>query len=109
MMGLWLLENELRDVYEDIEQLKFSELLLRCRDKLGLKQYRAGEFAKMSQQRLKNLETGYFRDMPTQDEIKCLASLYDLPYASLVVKAQEHVHEMARNRKIRIIHEDKNM
>jgi predicted transcriptional regulator len=108
-MILKILEAALQKVHDLKEVLSFPDLIRKSRDILGIKQYRAAEFVKVSQQRLKNLETGYFRDMPTILELKALAEFYCLPYDLLVQKAKKHVQERLLERKIRIIRDEQEM
>ncbi len=108
-MGLRVLEKALKEAHKQIAELNFSDLIRKSRDILGLKQYRAAEFAGISQQRIKNLETGYFRDMPTHPELQALGALFDIKYSVLEEKAHEHVQERILDRKVRVIHCEEKM
>lgn len=90
-MPLIVFEEALEEIKEIMEDLDFSQIVRECREAIGLKQYRTAEFVGVSQTRLKNLETGYFRDMPMQGELLGFARLYDLPINLLEKKAEEHV------------------
>lgn len=108
-MGLLMLEESLENVKQRTDELFFADLIREARDALGLKQYRAAEFLGICNARLKNLETGYFRDMPTVDEINAFAALYDLPTSLLYDKAKEHVQRRKKDRKVRTIQDARDM
>lgn len=88
---------------ENIDELNFSETIRNARDCVGLMQYRAAEHLRMTIGRLKNLETGYFRVMPTASEIRNLCDFYGLPHDQMISKAEEYVSE--RKRKVRGVYE----
>lgn len=98
-MPLIVFEDALRPVKEALEELDFAQIIRECRTAIGIKQYRAAEFVGVAGGRLKNLETGYFRDMPTSQEIHAFARLYDLSPNLLEKKAEEHCR--ARTRTLR--------
>lgn len=104
-MRLHLLEKCLEEVHSQIDELSFSELIRQCRDVLGIKQYRAGEFMGINHQRLNNLETGYFRNVPTQDELNGIGNLFDLEVSMLESKAQKHMKERELKKKITTLHD----
>lgn len=85
------------------EEKTFCGLIRETRDALGLRQYKVAEMIRMPIQRLKNLETGYFRVMPQDDEINRLSAFYELPESILKKKAEEHV----RSRKNQLKFEDR--
>ena len=89
-MPLLVLEEALLPVKDSMEKYDFAQLIRECRTAIGIKQYRAAEFVGVAGTRLKNLETGYFRDMPTHEEIEAFARLYDLNPILLEKKAEEH-------------------
>ena len=91
-MPLIVLENAIKEVHDVSKELDFSQLIRNCRLSLGLKQYRAAEFVGIAGTRLKNLETGYYRDMPATSEIQAFARLYDLNPNTLETKAKEHCY-----------------
>jgi len=103
-MPLLVLEDALSNFHSTVEEKDFAQAIRDARDAIGLKQYRAAEFIGITCGRLKNLETGYFRDMPTQSEIQGLARLYDLNQNTLEKKALEHCEERSVRKKIRTIH-----
>lgn len=108
-MGLTLLEKELEPVYNQLDALEFSNLLLACRLALGIKQYKAAEIAGCSKDRLKNLETGYFREMPSMVELQALGALFDIKFSILEQKAKVHVESRIRHRKVRVIPDEEEM
>ena len=89
-MPLLVLEEALLPVKEDMDEMDFAQIIRECRTAIGLKQYRAAEYIGVNGGRLKNLETGYFRDMPSHGEIQAFARLYDLNPNVLEQKAEEH-------------------
>jgi len=89
-MPLIVLEDAIQPVKEALNELDFAQIIRECRTAIGLKQYRAAEFVGVRTSRLKNLETGYFRDMPTLEEIQAFARLYDLNPNMLEQKAEDH-------------------
>lgn len=104
-MPLIVLEDALGPIQERQTDIDFACLIRDSRDAIGMKQYRAAEFIGISCGRLKNLETGYFRDMPTPDEISALARLYDLKPNVLEKKAKSHCEERSVRKKIRTFNE----
>lgn len=105
-MGLVILEEAIQPVYEDLSRKDFSSLLRDARDAIGLKLYRAAEFMGVAPARLKNLETGYFRVMPTEAEINAIAQLYDIKAITVKEKATKHVKQREKAKKIRTINEE---
>lgn len=106
-MRLNFLEGLLNDVHEKMEFLTFSILIRQCRDALGIKQYRASEFMGISHQRLKNLETGYFRKMPQYQELGAISILFDIEVDILEQKAEDHVLKRAKEKKTRLFMDKK--
>ena len=105
-MALEVFEKVLEKVHKKIDALSFCDLIRKSRDALGIKQYRAAEFVGVSQQRIKNLETGFFRGMPSTPELHALGVLYDIKFSILKKKAVQHVHECVRDRKVRVIRDE---
>lgn len=87
------LDEILIEMLVEAPSMSFSEIIRETRDKLGLKQYVAAEHLKIPMARLKNLETGYFRDMPKANEVKELSDLYKVPFDLLTAKAEKHVRK----------------
>ena len=100
-MALTVLEEAIQPVYRQLEKKDFSSLIRDARDAIGVKLYRAAEFIGVAAARLKNLETGYFRVMPTEAELNALAQLYDLKISTLKSKAQDHVTKRRRTVKVK--------
>ena len=94
----------LYELKQELDGLSFSETIREARDRIGLMQYRAAEHLKMSIGRLKNLETGYYRDMPTAVEIRDICDFYSLPREIMIQKAEKHIAERSREKKVRTIH-----
>jgi hypothetical protein len=105
-MALSVLEEAIAPVYEAANKLDFCKLLGLSREYIGLKLYRAAEFMGIAPARLKNLETGYFRIMPTEAELNAIAQLYDLPYGTVKRKAQEHVKLRQKVKKVKFKDDD---
>ena len=97
-------EEILLELNEDLEKFTFSQTMREARDRIGLLQYRTAEHLKMTIGRLKNLETGYFRNMPTSSEIRDICDFYQLPKQEMIGKAERHISERSREKKIRTIH-----
>ena len=91
------------EVKEEMKDASFSDYVREARDRIGLKQYRAAEFCGITLGRLRNLESGYFRSMPTDTELRKFADVYDMEYERLYEKAEEYVEKRKRDRKVRII------
>jgi len=108
-MPLIVLEDALGPIQETQKEQDFAELIRNARDALGIKQYRAAEFIGISTGRLKNLETGYFRDMPAHAELIAIARLYDLNMNLLEKKAHTHCEERSVRKKIRTCYDDGEM
>lgn len=105
-MALTVLEDAIQHVYKTLDKKDFSSLIRDSRDAIGLKLYRAAEFIGVAPARLKNLETGYFRVMPTEAELIAIAHLYDLKLSTVKTKAQDHVKVREKVKKIRTMNED---
>lgn len=102
---LILLEQAIQKAVDENIDSTFSKLVLACRDALGMKQYRCGEFLGVVQQRIGLLEQGFFRDMPSDSELERLHLLFGIDENILEEKAHQHVKEMILRRKVRVIHE----
>ena len=92
-MVLRVLENELNRVLDDIDKLNFVELIRNCRLALGLMQCKVAEFIGSTANRIKNLECGFFTEMPNEYEIVGLSRLYDIKYSILEEKALEYIKQ----------------
>ena len=101
-MGLIVFERAIQEVVKQCENASFSELIRTAREALGIKQCRAAEFIGVSQQRLGNLETGYYRDLPSPNELKGLSQVYNLNFDLLAEKAKQHVCERIIARKVKV-------
>lgn len=106
-MTLSFLEGEMeKHVYSKMEEMTFNEIVRSSRFTIGLKQLKAAEFSGINVNRLKNLETGYFREMPSKEEILAISFLYGIPAEMLNIKALEHVIRRQKIKKIDIIEEE---
>lgn len=99
----------LKEIRSEMDSMTFSQLIRETRDRLGLMQYRCAEFMNMHLNRLKNLETGYFRNMPSAMEIESLSRFYEIPLDILKAKAEKHVEERKRKKKIRVLDGERSM
>ncbi len=90
-MVLKVLEDSLKNVLIDIEKKAFPNLISECREALGLKMFRAAEYAGMQKARLNNLELGLFSSIPKKGEIEGISDLYNIDKEILIQKAIEHV------------------
>ena len=97
-------EDIITQLKDELDTMIFSETIREARDRIGLMQYRTAEHLKISLSRLKNLETGYFRVMPSATEIRDICEFYELPTELMIQKAEQHIAERAREKKIRTIH-----
>ncbi len=104
-MSLFILEEALKKTNKTIDKKDFSRILRDSRDAIGLKLYRAAEFMGVAPSRLKNLETGYFRVMPTEAEIEAISDLYEIPIQVVQQKAKSHVVSREKVKKIRTIND----
>jgi len=95
------LDRIITELKDEMDDLSFSEIIRQARDRIGLVQYRAAEHLHIPLARLKNLEIGYFRVMPSEEEIRNLCEFYNLPTEKMKEKAAEHVENNALSRKIR--------
>jgi transcriptional regulator with XRE-family HTH domain len=98
-----IFEEIMNEVREEMKEASFPDLIRAARDRTGLKQYRAAEFIGISLSRLRNLEGGFFRDMPRSSEIERLSTMFDLPYEDLEGRAKQFVEKTRQSRKVRII------
>ena len=78
----------------------------RSRDRIGLVQYRLSEHLGIPINRLKNLETGHFRAMPRESEIRLLSELYGFDYNFLEEKAVEFLREKRKGKEPRRLNEN---
>jgi hypothetical protein len=78
---------------DHFKKLSFCQVLKIAREELGFRHYRAAEHMSMTWNRLKNLETGYFRVMPTDEEIKEISEFYDVDFQLLKEKAKKYLDE----------------
>ena len=108
-MSLIILEESMKGIYSKVDHKPFPELLRDLRDALGLKLYKAAEFIGIAPARLKNLETGYFRIMPSDIELNAISQLYDLKISTLKTKAQNHVKNRELAKKVQLNEDMQNM
>lgn len=104
-MPLIVLQEAIAPVYASLERFEFGEMLRVSREAIGLKQFKASEFLGIAPARLKNLETGYFRSMPSEAELQAIARLYDIQYGIVHEKAAAHVADHTKAKKVRMIDE----
>lgn len=90
-------------IKKDADEMPFHDLIRESRDRLGLKQYRAAEHCGMTLGRLRNLESGYYRKLPTKEELEAISEMYEIDINLLNVKAVAHVEQRQRDRKVRVI------
>ena len=90
-------------LHDATQQLEFSAMLRVYREHLGLMQYRAAEHMGMTLNRLRNLETGAFRDMPKDHEIDAIAKVYGIDKKYLEHKAVDQVQKAKNKTKVRIL------
>lgn len=95
-----MFEKLLKNMDEETKDLNFSETIRAARSKMGMMQYRVAKRINMGNQRLKNLETGYFRKMPKIEEIWALADMFNLNTETLIKKAKKHIREREKQKKI---------
>jgi transcriptional regulator with XRE-family HTH domain len=91
------------DIRSEMKELSFHEILRQSRDGMGLMQYRTAEFLGMRNSRLKNLETGFFRSMPLDQELDAISDFFELPREMLEDKAARHVRSRRVDRKVRTL------
>jgi DNA-binding XRE family transcriptional regulator len=97
-MTLELFEDALEPIRKAQEKTEFSTTIRNARNAVGIKQYRAAEFMGVKKERLKNLETEFFCDMPPMVELYALSALYGLDLVLLEKKAGEFVDGKAKRR-----------
>jgi transcriptional regulator with XRE-family HTH domain len=101
-MPLIVLQEAIEQVYGNLDRFDFGEMLRVSREAIGLKQFKASEFLGIAPARLKNLETGYFRSMPSEAEMQAISRLYDIQYGIVHEKAKSHVDEHTKAKKVRM-------
>lgn len=101
-MSFIILKEAIQPAYENLESKDFSEMIRELRNAIGLKLYKAAEFIGIAPSRLKNLETGYFRMMPTEIELSIISQLYNIEVEIVRSKAQEYVEQRSRAKKVRL-------
>jgi len=97
------LDGIIEEIKSELSDAPFHDYIREARDRIGMKQYRAAEFVGITLGRLRNMESGYFRNMPEAQELKGFAKVFDLDYDILREKAEEHVDRRKKDRKVRII------
>jgi len=97
------IEQIITELKDEMGEMSFSEILREARDRIGLVQYRAAEHLGMTMARLKNLEIGYFRVMPSAEEMEAICSFYELPRDDMYDKAKSYCNEHATAKKIRTL------
>lgn len=88
-----------QNLESETKEKDFSETLAHARDRLGLMQYRVADFVGINVNRFKNLETGYFRAMPSDQELKAISDFYKLDCQELKRKAEKHVQAQEKTQK----------
>jgi len=96
-------QDIMKKLHLEMETMEFPQILRQSRDRIGLMQYRAAEFLGMRLNRLKNLETGYFRQMPREEELNAISEFYEIPLPLLTEKAEAYTQYRQNECKIRII------
>ncbi|NGX36896.1 MAG: hypothetical protein K1000chlam2_00041 [Chlamydiae bacterium] len=76
-MAFPVLEEAIEPLRKQMNECDFPTIIRDARESIGLKQYRAAEFIGVTCNRLKNLESGYFRDVPALSVLAAIARLYD--------------------------------
>ena len=99
-MALNVLEKAIEMIYTTADDREFSELIRAARSAIGIKSYKAAEFIGIAPARLKNLEIGYFRVMPTEIELFAISKLYGLDINLLREKAASHVEKVSAAKRI---------
>ena len=94
------IQDIIKTVRDNMEDKSFSEVLREARDTLGIVQYKASEHLGMTVSRLKTLEIGFFRVVPSETELTSICTLYELPIDKMRAKAKEHVDGLARQKKV---------
>lgn len=100
-MAFPILEDAIDPVKKMMNHCDFPSLIKELREAIGLKQYRAAEFIGVTHNRLKNLESGHFREMPSTFEIAAISRLYDVEEKELVTKAESFCDQRSSRRKSR--------
>lgn len=96
-MNLNTLEEALKEIVDNFDELGFAEGIHRAREVIGMKLAAAADFVGVTPNRLKNLESEMFRQMPCKGELLGISHLYGIPYKNLEEKAKSFV--MSRKRK----------
>lgn len=103
MKQLKTLKNILKKINDMKDGLTFPEILHLCRISLGMCQYRVGELIGVTQNKIKNLEIGYFRVMPSDEVFEKLENLWGIDQEVLKEKALEVVTKHKLSKKIKVI------
>lgn len=82
-----------REIREYAPYLEFCEILMMAREKIGIKLYRASLHSRIPMGRLKRLESGLFRKLPEEYELRNLSEIYGLDFYMLKKKAQKYIEE----------------
>lgn len=96
-------DNLMSEFKERIPDMEFHEILRQARNTIGLMQYRVAENVGVGINRLKNLETGYFRTPIDPKELQRICYFYELPLPLMNKKMQDHLDKHVRQRKMRIM------
>jgi len=98
-----ILDDEMKQFREKVPELAFHEIMRQARDTLGLMQYRAAEFLNLRIYRLKNLESGIFRQPLPVQEFDRICEFYELPRDVMRDKMDEHLKRYEKSNKVRVL------
>ena len=85
------IDSILQEFRGQVENFSFVEALREIRGRLGITQLHLSRLLNISHMRIKNLETGYFRLIPSDRELDVICHFYGLPKSIMKEKAEKHV------------------
>lgn len=97
-MALEILEELLKEVHNNIDELSFDQILRESRDALGMLAYAVADIVGIRVYRLKQLESGMFRKVPPMRELRILSKLYGISLEVIKEKAEAHVDQFRDKR-----------
>jgi len=102
-----VLREKMDKLRERAPDMKFHEILRESRDTMGLMQYRTAEFLGLQIARLKNLETGYFRQALPITQLDRICEFFELDKEMMYKKMYQHLDGVEKAKKVRTLHRGK--
>jgi len=90
------IDRIINEVKEQSESMDFHEIIYEARERLGIRLYKVAEHSNIAMPRLKRLESGVFRVMPSQEELSGLSDFFGFEEDMLRAKASIYLEKFKR-------------